>query len=72
VLVDEYKKLEKQSKLMPKLIVNLRKKIQDLGVLENTEKSSAPLTMKLLKKEFREFDSKQNIDFYINSVISEQ
>ena len=34
---------------MPKLIVNLRKKIQDLGVLENTEKSSAPLTMKLLK-----------------------
>ena len=71
-MVDEYKKLEKQSKLMPKLIVNLRKKIQDLGVLENTEKSSAPLTMKLLKKEFRGFDSKQNIDFYINSVISEQ
>jgi len=71
-MVDEYKKLEKQSKLMPKLIVNLKKKIQDLWVLENTEKSSAPLTMKLLEKEFREFDSKQNIDFYINSVISEQ
>lgn len=72
MLVEGYKKIKKQSKLMPKMIVNLRKKIKDLGVLENTEKSSAPLTMKLLKKEFREFDSKQNIDFYINSVISEQ
>ena len=57
---------------MPKLIVNLKKKIQDLGVLGNSEKSSALLTMKLLEKEFREYNSKQNIDFYINSVISEQ